>query len=87
MQPNDDKPDAPEPNEGEGNRTVARRYDEAVTNYPPERAKEAAERAKRALETDEAAELARAEEEAKKKASDIELDKEIPEKRADVDEE
>jgi hypothetical protein len=75
-----------EPNEGEGSRSAARRYNEATQKYPRDRAAEAAKRAKEALEGDEAAELERANEEGKNKASDVEFDKEIPEKRSDVDE-
>src|SRR5215831_996931 len=76
-----------EPNEGEGSRTAARRYNDATTAYPEWKAKEAAERAKQAISGDEGKALADAEAEARGKASDIELDKDIPEDLADLPEE
>ncbi len=67
--------------EGEGNYTAARRYDQATEKYIQSGAVPgAAERAKEAYEGEEGDELRRAEEEAKHQASDIELDKDIPEK-------
>ena len=88
MHPKDDTtPQTTEPNEGEGSRTAARRYNEATRKYVESgRAEEAAKRAKEALEGDEAEALAEAEEEGRAQASGVELDKEFPENDADVDE-
>ena len=64
----------PEPNEGEGNRTAARRYDKATEEYVKSgRADAAAKRAAEALDGPEGDELRRAEEEAKNEG-DVELD-------------
>jgi hypothetical protein len=55
-------------NEGEGSRTAARRYDEAVEKAAkdPEHVKKAAEAARKALEGPEGAKLREAEERGKK---------------------
>ncbi|HEX8793661.1 MAG TPA: hypothetical protein VF765_22110 [Polyangiaceae bacterium] len=56
------------PNEGEGSRSAARAYDEKVTRAArdAQHMKEAAEKAAKALEGDEAEELRGAEEKAKR---------------------
>jgi hypothetical protein len=60
-------------NEGEGNRTAARRYNQASEAYGRSgRVDEAANAAKTALETPEGEELQRAEQAARAKASDVE---------------
>jgi hypothetical protein len=62
-----------DPNEGEGNITAARRYDRASEAYGRSgRVDEAANAARKALETPEREELERAEQEARAKASDVE---------------
>ena len=62
-----------DPNEGEGNRTAARRYDRATERYGHTgNVAKAAKAAKEALEGPERAELERAEAVGKAKASDLE---------------
>jgi hypothetical protein len=62
-----------DPNEGEGNITAARRYNRASEAYGRSgHVDEAANAARKALETPEREELERAEQEARAKASDVE---------------
>jgi hypothetical protein len=62
-----------DPNEGEGNRTAARRYNRATEEYGRSgHVDEAARAAKKALDGPEREELERAEREARAKASDVE---------------
>jgi hypothetical protein len=66
-------PKSADANEGEGNRTAARRYNRATEEYARSgRVEPAAKAAEKALEGPERAELERAEEAGKAKASDIE---------------
>ena len=63
-----------EPNEGEGNRTAARRYNKATEEYVKTgRSDEAAKRAAQALDGPEGEELRRAEEE-EKDEGDVDLE-------------
>lgn len=69
--------DAPR-NEGEGNRTAAKQYNDAQRKFVESgKVEPAAKDAERALETDEAKELARAEEEARGHAKPHEQRREI----------
>jgi hypothetical protein len=62
------KPESQQPNEGEGSRSAARRYNEGATRTAsdPQHVKEAAEKAKRALDGPEGDALRAAEERGKK---------------------
>ncbi len=71
-------PQGADPNEGEGNRTAARRYNQATEEYGRSgRVDAAAKAAEKALEGPEREELERAEEEGKAHASDIERDADL----------
>jgi len=60
-------------NEGEGNKTAARRYDDATEKFVESgKVDEAAREAKKAIDGPEGEELRRAEKEAKGRASDVE---------------
>jgi hypothetical protein len=63
----------PSTNEGEGNKTAARRYNRATEEYVEAgKVDRAATAAKEALESDEGSELERAEEEGKAEATPVE---------------
>jgi hypothetical protein len=65
-------------NEGEGNRTAARQYNEAQRKFVQSgKVEPAAKDAERALETEEAEELKRAEEEGRSHAKPHEQEREI----------
>jgi hypothetical protein len=70
MAESDQKRATPEANEGEGNKTAARRYNEAVrATVHAGKVEQNARAAARALNGSEGAELRRAEAEAKRRAS------------------
>jgi hypothetical protein len=71
MANNNAKPEST--NEGEGNKTAARHYNEATEKFARSgKVDEAARKAKEALDGPEGAELRKAEEDGKSRASDIE---------------
>lgn len=72
------KPDDAPRNEGEGNRTAAKQYNDAQRKFVESgKVENAAKDAEQALETDEAQELKRAEEEGRKHAKPHEQPREI----------